>query len=173
MFTSLRPALLLLPLLLSACGFHPLYGEQSASSAALASVEITRIEDRAGQQLNWLLQDRFYGGHGQSAPAWKLAVTLHTEKQELGTRQDDVSTRARLTLIANFTLTPLTADGTAFTGHERSFVSYNIFTNPYATRTAEDNAMERGMEELADLMTNRIALYLAGQNSDGQKTTTP
>ena len=156
---------LALCLLLAACGFHPLYDKASASDASLATVQISRMDERVGQQLNWLLQDRFYGGHAQSAPEWKLDVTLSTDKQELGIRRDDVATRARLTLTASFTLTPLNSQGAALQGSERSFVSYNIFTNPYATRTADENATTRGLEELADLMTNRIALYLAGQHS--------
>ena len=168
MLNALRPALLLLVLLLPACGFHPLYDSHSHSKAALATVQISRLEDHTGQQLNWLLQDRFYGGQAQGTPTWKLDIHLTTDKQELGIRRDSVATRARLTLNATFTLTPLTGEGAPLRGSERSFVSYNIFTNPYATRTAEDNATNRGMEELADLVTNRIALYLAGQS--GTKT---
>jgi LPS-assembly lipoprotein len=169
MSKSLRPALLLFVLLLAACGFHPLYDQHSHGDDALAMVQISRLEDRTGQQFNWLLQDRFYGGQAQGTPVWKLDVHLTTEKQELGIRRDSVATRARLTMNATFTLTPLNGQGETLRGSERSFVSYNIFTNPYATRTAEDNATRRGMEELADLVTNRIALYLAGQT----RTKTP
>jgi len=156
------PALFLLLLTLAACGFRPLYGESARpAEQLLASVAIENIEDRSGQQLRLLLTDRFYSTAPQTSTKYRLAVRYVASKTELGIRRDDVATRARLALTGYFTLTPM--DGSEpFSGSERSFVSYNILLDPYATGAAEQNATERGLTQLADNMTNRIALYLAG-----------
>ena len=51
-FAPAAPAMLLL-IALSGCGFHPLYGEQSAFGydPTLASVEVRPVPDRVGQLL--------------------------------------------------------------------------------------------------------------------------
>lgn len=159
-------SLTLLLFVLAACGFRPLYGESThPAKQLLASVAIDNIEDRNGQQLRLLLADRFYSTSPQTSARYRLTVRYTASKQELGIRRDDVATRARLALTGYFTLTPV--DGSEpFKGSERSFVSYNILTDPYATSAAEQNATERGLTQLADNMTNRIALYLAGRDAD-------
>lgn len=156
---------LLLLLLLAACGFQPLYGTGARpAERELSEVKLDNIEGRNGQHLRLLLTDRFYGAHAASAqPRHHLAISFESYKEELGIRRDDVATRARLTLIGHFTLTPYDG-GKPFAGSERSFVSYNILIDPYATAAAEQNATDRGLEQIADAITNRVALYLAGQN---------
>ena len=147
-------------LMLSGCGFRPLYGD-SGTAAALAAVDITTIPDRNGQTLRPLLADRFYGARPPVTPSgWTLAVTFSTTKQSLGIRQDDTATRARLMLKAEVTLKKTGEDKPVFTSTERTFVSYNILTDPYATLAAEENAMNRGLTQLADTITQRVALTL-------------
>lgn len=157
-------------LALSACGFHPLYGEgMRPAELQLSTVSLENIEGRTGQKLRLMLADRFYGNHARSETMqYRLGVRYTTAKQELGIRRDDVATRARLNLTATFTLHDLTGAKPAFTGTERSFVSYNMLTDPYATSEAETDATERGLAQLADAITSRIALHLAGQNHENQ-----
>jgi len=159
-----RAALLACLLLLTACGFRPLYGEMR-SEQNLATVAIENMPGRSGQQLRLLLEDRFYAAVAPAAPQWKLTVTTTNAREDLGIRRDDVATRARLTVTASFTLTRAGETAPVFTGSERSFVSFNIFTDPNATSAAEANALDRGLTQLADLITNRVALYLSGTSS--------
>ncbi len=170
---ALPRLLILCGVMLSAtgCGFHPLYGSP-ASSALLSNVKIDNIEGETGQKLRLMLMDRFYGRAPMATtPAWHLSVTLKTAKEELGIRRDDVATRSRLRVLATFKLSPtdpVLADKTKpFEGQERSFVSYNILTDPYATTAAEDNALERGQTQIATQLATRIALYLEGKNVEG------
>ena len=110
-----------------------------------------------------MLSDRFYGSRAPATPEWRLEVGFTSVKQQLGIRRDDTATRARLTLKADFILRRMGEEEPVFKGSERSFVSYNILTDPYATLAAEENATERGLVQLSDMMASRIALYLAGQ----------
>ncbi len=162
-----------LPLLslmvLSACGFTPLYGNTKQAASHLSTVAIANLPDRPGQQLRLLLSDRFYGAQPQQPAQWNLSVTVNSSKEDLGLRRDDVATRARSSWVAQFALTRTGEAAPALTGTERSFVSYNIFTDPYATSAAEANAQERGLTQLADLITNRVALYLSAPSPSGSE----
>ena len=153
-------------LVLSACGFQPLYGTHQADSH-LAAVELANLPNRDGQQLRLLLEDRFYGAQPQAAAQWKLDVKVTSSREDLGIRRDAVATRARRTFTASFSLVSAGQQTAVFSGSERSFVSYNIFNDPYATTAAEDDAQTRGLTQLADLIANRIALYLSGQQPAG------
>jgi LPS-assembly lipoprotein len=162
-FRLLMLALLVPLLLLNGCGFTPVYGNKE-SSPQLSTVSIDNIGNREGQQLRLLLSDRFYSAQGQSAqPQWALKVTLTTGTEKLGIRRDDVATRARLNVSAVFELRKVGEATPIYKGVERSFVSYNILTDPYATTVAEDNALLRGQTQIADLIATRIALFLKGQ----------
>lgn len=148
-------------LLLSGCGFRPLYGDPQTAES-LATVDLAAMPEKDGQTLRLLLADRFYGARPPvTPPGWTLAVTLTTSKQSLGIRRDDTATRARLMIKAVVILRKVGADAPVLTTTERSFVSYNILTDPYATLAAEDNALERGLTQLADTITQRVALTLA------------
>ena len=172
----MRFALLLLLPLLAACGFEPLYGQPTATGQRveqqLADVAIDNLPDRRGQQLRLLLSDRFYGTTAPAPTArYRLAVTYTASKQDLGIARDDSATRSRLNLTASYKLIDATSKEPLLEGKERAFVSYNILTGPYATLAAEENAYDRGLVQLADLLTNRVALYLAGKSAALPATT--
>lgn len=147
-------------LILTACGFIPLYGSQT-TSMALAGVSIDNLPEREGQKLRLLLSDRFYGTQPPQVAQYRLAVTLNTSKEDLGIRSDDVATRARRGAYATFSLIPQGSTTAVLSGTERSFAGYNIFIDPYATEAAEQDALERTLVQVADQLTNRVALYLA------------
>jgi LPS-assembly lipoprotein len=147
-------------LLLSACGFTPLYAP-APTSAALASVQLETIAEREGQQLRLLLSDRFYATRPPAPARYKLSVTLSSTREDLGVRSDDIATRARRGVYATFALTPVGGTAPVLSGTERSFAGYNIYNDPYATDAAEVNALERSLTQVADQLTNRVALYLA------------
>lgn len=151
-------------LLLTACGFKPLYGTSDDGppvEARLTQVALDNIPDRRGQELRWKLADRFYGSAKPETPRYRLTVALTDYKEDLGIQRNDVATRARLTIIGTYTLRDLATGSTVLSGRERAFVSYNILTRPYATIAAEDDAYTRGIERLANLITSHIALAVS------------
>jgi LPS-assembly lipoprotein len=155
----MRILALLLLSLLPACGFSPVYG--TVSSPNLAGVALANIPERAGQQLRLALADRLYGVKAPVTPAlYALEVSLTRSTENLSIQRNDVATRARLTMTAYYTLRKRDTQEVVTKGRERSFVSYNILSGPYATITAEQSATERGVVELANMITNRVALAL-------------
>jgi len=149
-------------LFLTACGFQPLYGAPSPSGvrADLAAIEVGRIKDRAGQQLRNELVRRFHPDGRPRNPSYRLRVSLSMAKRELAFRKSQIATRANLRLTARFTLLN-GPDGKELTrGTSRITTSYDILSGDFATLAAEAEARRRGVRELADEITNRLAAYL-------------
>jgi LPS-assembly lipoprotein len=155
---------------LSACGFKPLYGNQADGAAAnagrttvseLSQVRIIPLSDRPGQLLHNELRNEI-NPRGQSRnPSYDLRVSLQETKQELAIRQDETATRANLRLQAKFTLLKNGAAERLFSGSSLSIVSYDIVDSEYATYTAEKNARQRGIRELAENIHLRLASYFS------------
>lgn len=147
---------------LAACGFRPLYGENSAgSSAHLAQIRIANIPDRSGQQLRNLLLDRLTPLGPPARPAYVLSVVLREGRQDLAIRKDESATRANLVLTAAFTLAAADSrDTRQFTGAAISTNSFNRLRSDFATLSAENDARYRGLRTLAEEIRMRVAAAL-------------
>lgn len=162
MLLRLAPALLGVLVLVSACGFRPLYGEQPAGevSADLSQVEIALISDRSGQILHNFLRDRINPRGRPVEPTHRLSVNLTESFQELGIRKDETATRVNFRAEARYSLVeldevtePVVAD------RLRSITSYNIVESEFATISARDDARERALRLLADKIATQVAVY--------------
>ena len=142
------------------CGFKPLLATDDGARGEIARVHIEQIEDRTGQQLRNALLLSFPPGDPEAPAAWRLKVTLNESKTRLGVVKQDVATRANLTLTARYALEDTAEGKTATAGEVRSVNSYNILESPYGTLAAERNARTRGVRQLADGLTARLAAWL-------------
>ena len=164
------PLLLIALLTLTGC-YQPVYGQKpllaspTAQEQKLNQVAITGIPEVDGQKLRNLLIDRFYFSGRPEKPDYALGVRLSVQKEKLGILKDATASRARLTLTASYTLTQNASGKVLFSGNSHSMVAYNIVDPEYATRGAEENATDRGLRELADLITTRVALALNQQDA--------
>lgn len=173
----LRKHFILLALFaLSACGFQPMYGDNSAVKLAapqlqnvrLAGIELAetpvtngvRIGDRLRQQFNNKLIDRIYTNGYPPAPAFELTVNVEATERETGIQKDATATRAELIMVGEMILR---ASGTleeVYRTKTRTRVAYNILDGQYGTLVAKENAYERAMETLADDIVRRLSLFL-------------
>ena len=153
--------LFLMPLL-SACGFQPLYGGGAPSGvrADLAAVEVGWIEDRIGQQMRNELLRRFHPDGGPRNPSYRLQVDLTVDKRELAVQKTEIPTRTNLRITARYILLKNMDGKTLIQGSARITTSYDILTSDFATLAAEADARRRGVRELADEITNRLAAFL-------------
>lgn len=159
---SMAAGLLLLMPLLSACGFQPLYGDPAAGGvrADLAAVEVGWIEDRIGQQMRNELIRRFHPEGRPRNPSYRLRVELSIDKRELAVKRTEIPTRTNLRITARFSLLKNMDGKELIRGSSRITTSYDIVTNDFATLAAEAEARRRGVRELADEITSRVAAYL-------------
>jgi LPS-assembly lipoprotein len=156
------PAVLVLALLLSACGLRPLYGggEGSPVAATLHSVTIAPIDGQVGWLVHNELSERLDPA-GQGAAAYRLEVELDDNITGFGIRGDRATTRERRTLRARYRLVDLSNGGVVLDATAGSDAGIDVVSSEYATVAAEQTAVERLSEVLADQIVARIALFAA------------
>lgn len=151
-------AVLLLPALLAACGFQPLYGRSGTASAGLASVYVQPIEGALGQQVRNALLDHV----GDSGVEKRYTLRTQVDKT-VGSQQiarDATTTRAEVVLTATYQL--LDADGSpVLNSTARSVAAYNLFDQQYAGTIAQRDAEERAARVMAQDIQTTIAAYFS------------
>lgn len=155
-----RLAVLAFALLLSACGLKPLYsgGAQGVAGQLLGSVEVPGIQGKAG----WLMRDalvRRLGAVGDGQKRYRLDVELDDQITGFGVRRDDVVTRERRTLRARYKLVDLASDTVIVDATAGSDAGIDVVSSEYATVAAENTALER----LSDIVADQIVARLAQQ----------
>lgn len=152
--------LALVALALPGCGLHPLYAGGNASPVvqALAQVEIAPIEGKTGYLMTNALRDRLPPRNG--APAtYRLEIKLDDQIQGLGVRRDDTITRERRTLRARYQLVDLADGEVVVDATAGSDAGIDVVSSEYATIAAENSALERLSDIVADQIVTRIAIH--------------
>jgi LPS-assembly lipoprotein len=155
-------ALLLAAALVSGCGLRPLYGGGADSSvaSALRSIEVGPIAGQAGWLVRNKLVDRL-GAAGESTPAYRLDVTLDDNITAFGIRSDQAATRERRTLRARYQLVSLATGQVVLDATAGSDAGIDVVSSEYATVAAEQTAVERLSEVVADQIVARLGLFAA------------
>jgi LPS-assembly lipoprotein len=153
--------ILLGALSLSACGLQPLYGGGSGSTVAttLRSVEVAPIDGQVG----WLVHNKLTERLGASGGprAYRLEVELDDNITGFGIRGDRAVTRERRTLRARYRLVNLSSGGVVLDATAGSDAGIDVVSSEYATVAAEQTAVERLSEVLADQIVARLGLFAA------------
>lgn len=155
-------ALLAALALLAGCGFQPLYGTTASSGGVTEQYQQIRVDpipDRIGQQIRNFLLDRL-NPYGQPArPAYRLVVEPTISFTELGIERDETATRALLLLNVQYFLLESATGRQLFSGSARSTNSFNIVDSDFATKSAENDALERAAREVSDAIRIRLGIY--------------
>lgn len=154
----------ILPLLalafLSACGLHPVYsgGSHGPVARKLGQVEVAPIEGKAGWLVRNALNDRLSAMDG-SGPTYRLVVKLDDQISGFGLRSDAAVTRERRTLRARYQLVDAATGAQVIDDTAGSDAGIDVTSSEYATIAAEDTALERLSQRIADQIVARLALY--------------
>jgi len=155
-------------LLLTACGFAPVYGERGAlprgAQTLLANVTVEPIEEREGQMLRNVLLDQMNPGGMPAKPTHRLAVKVTESTQETSIQKNQFSSRANLVLQATYILARISDGKRVTSGSSRITASYDIVEQPYATLAAEADARARAVREIGEDITQRIASALTASS---------
>ena len=154
----MKRAALLLALALPGCGLHPLYagGGDGAVASALAGVQVDAIEGKNGWLVANALRDRFAAS---GTPRYRLAVHLDDQIAGLGVRADDSVSRERRSLRARWQLIDAGSGTTLLDATAGSDEGIDVVRSEYATIAAENTALERLADIVADQIAARVALY--------------
>lgn len=163
----------LLPLILVAaslggCGLRPLYsgGAQGPVAQSLRNIEVAPIEGKAGWLVRNAINDRLAAVNGVT-PRYRLIVKLDDDISGFGVRADDAITRERRTLRARYQLVEIGRDAVVLDATAGSDAGIDVTSSEYATIAAENTALERLAQTVADQIISRLALY-ATRSANGQ-----
>ncbi len=149
-------------LALTGCGLRPLYGGGSSSpiAASLRSIEVAPIAGQVGWLMHNKLSDRL-GATGADTAAYRLEVELDDNITGFGIRGDRAVTRERRTLRARYRLIDLRNGGVVLDATAGSDAGIDVVSSEYATVAAEQTAVERLSEVVADQIVARLGLFAA------------
>ena len=158
-----RSFLLLGLLVLSGCGFRPLYAPDAPCDAASA-VRVDTIAEREGQLLRRGLLALFEP-HGPCAhPLYNLVTTVEIQKSEFGLRRDNTAQRNRMTATVNYQLLDIKTKAPVYRAKKTAITSYAIgssaTTSVLPLIVSEKDAKARLMEELALAIHTDVLVYL-------------
>lgn len=150
---------------LPGCALRPLYADGGAGSVAssLRAVEVAPIGGQNGWLIRNALNDRLHR-QGESTPRYRLEVELDDDITGLGIRQDNAITRERRTLRARYRLIDAATGGVLVDQTASADAGIDVTGSEYATAAAEQTALERLSDNIADQIVARLATY-AGRSS--------
>jgi LPS-assembly lipoprotein len=151
-----------LALLTAGCGLQPLYGGGASGTVAstLRSVQVAPIEGQSGWLVRNKLQERLGDGGGDPV-RFRLEVELDDDITSFGIRGDRAATRERRTLRARYRLVEIERGTVVLDATAGSDAGIDVVSSEYATIAAEQTALERLAEVVADQIAARLGLFAA------------
>ncbi|HEV2563138.1 MAG TPA: LPS assembly lipoprotein LptE [Rhizomicrobium sp.] len=167
-----RLAALGLALMLSACGFRPLYGTYGASPGGqrvFASIYVAPIElERVGYELRNSLIDALEASGNPQGAIYQLNVKLKEHSEGIALNATASVTRYNYTLLANYELIDARKGTVIIKGDESTLSAYNVVTSPYATLVAQQDAQKRAADDIAQHLRIDLGIYFARRARGGQ-----
>jgi LPS-assembly lipoprotein len=160
-------------LLLSSCGWTPLYAdiETEAASEELRAIKVDPIAERIGQRLEIALRNSFNPTGEPTPTRYRLNTTLVVVLGNLGIQSQGLATLGQLDAYATYRLIDLQTGGILLTNTIHVANSFDLNPNQYSTIVGEDDAGVRSVAELDQEIVTRLTLFM--QRRTGTKSTKP
>jgi len=164
-------------LILSSCGFEPMYGTHSAATeaidTALPNLDISNIPDRDGQYLRNLLIDRLYT-HGRPEDAlYTVTFSRLTEAiSNLGIDKQATATRAQIQILTHMELIDKSTGKPVLQRDLKVVGAYNLLDDQLSTLMSKQNVIDSVLQELRDDAVTELSLYFR-RKAMGQPTVNP
>ncbi|HSM94800.1 MAG TPA: LPS assembly lipoprotein LptE [Rhizomicrobium sp.] len=156
--------LLAAALVLSGCGFRPLYGTMGANPAGqriFASIYVEPIEhERMGYNLRNKLMDLLRGASRAQDAAYRLNVTVTETREGVALQNDATITRYDLAFTAKYELTDAKLN-VVTKGEETTLESFDVAQSPYASLTGQEEAEHRAAQDLAEHIQIDLGVHFA------------
>lgn len=163
---------LVITLIISACGFKPMYGQNSATGAGLAQVmaniDIDPVRSASGRQerLSQLIENNLSDRispltSDRSTTQYILKANYDVEERGYGIREDESVTLQNLRLSVGFALIDINSDESIMDGTARAIVTYDLVQSDFSNKVARETSLERLSEEVANQIITRIGTYLS------------
>lgn len=151
--------------LLSACGFEPVYGNREGRTDAVEVMRFIAVETapgRHGELLKAEIEDRL-NPEAIAAPArYRLKVDLQPAAEPSILEPDGTASRYTLKLVAPYRMIRIADNAELASGTVRHQLSYNVSErDDYSTIIGQQDAMRRGLTEVAEDVKQRISAVVA------------
>lgn len=156
-------AIALLSLVLTGCGFRPLYSTSEQGTFILknlAAIDVRAKNDSIGRELEFGLENALaYDG----TDVYQLVMTYQRATRNIAIEQDQDVTRRNLQLTVNFVLRQSDTNKTLFKSTAFSVVGYNLVDTQFANIMSERDANKRAVAALYDDIRAQLAIYFQRQ----------
>ncbi|HUX79753.1 MAG TPA: hypothetical protein VMW10_08440 [Alphaproteobacteria bacterium] len=158
-YKSLIP--LSLCLLLSACGFRPLYTPCQGRGEVAYPIKIATISNREGQILRNYLLDLLTPEGPPQCPLYILEITLTETIRPIGINKDETTTRSEAILTAALVLKDAKTNSIVYKHRTKAINSFSILSqNYYADLVAGEYAKKEATRLLAEKIMLLVTTYI-------------
>jgi len=148
-----RRSLLILPLVLTACGFTPVYAPGEVGAGLRGKVEVAEPDTVDTYLLVQNLEERL----GRATqPVYSLSLVLVTATQGLAITANNETTRYSLIGDVAYSLRKIDSQDIIASGNVNNFTGYSATGSTVETLASERDARERLMVILADQLTTQL-----------------
>lgn len=154
-------ALAIASLLLTGCGFRPLYAKSATDAgvqSALSRVEVQEQKERVGFDVRSRLVELLAPGGGEG-PAYDLAIRIKERQEGLAIEPDTSVTRYNFELTGFFVLREKASGKVMTKGSSRAVAAYNVVDSQFATEIAQRDVRDRAARTLGEDIYKQLAIY--------------
>ena len=157
---SFKKTILVTLLLVSSCGFSPLYKHQTSTELA---EKISIAEPKTQNEFIFYSQltNRFSGGSGK----YILNYTIDTAKEDSGLNVDGTVHRIKVSGSVSFKITDAETGGEVLSDKEEMYLSYSNFGSTAAVLNADRTTNKELIVLLADKIADKISLFIVEKSS--------
>ncbi|MDW3224029.1 MAG: LPS assembly lipoprotein LptE [Paracoccaceae bacterium] len=148
-----RNILFVVPLMLAACGFTPVYAPGGTGAQFQNNISVQAPTTRDGFLLTQRLEQRL--GRAANAP-YTLNYTVRSSAANLAVDTEGSVTRFNLIGVANYSLIETSTGRVVASNSVDNFTGYSAAGTTVATLAAERDAQQRLMVMLADQIVTRV-----------------
>ena len=157
-------ALMAAPLLLSGCGFKPLYGEEKGATdvpAELKDIYVANIPQRFGQQLRLALQTQMAEDGPEDPHKYKLVVQPSISAESIDIHGDNTTGRTRMLATARWQLLTIEQTPQLVTqGYAQTMDGYTSTYEQYFAQSLNmENTLGRVAQALGEQVTQQVATW--------------
>jgi LPS-assembly lipoprotein len=156
-------AVLTLALLLSACGFRPLYGMNGAEPGAqrlFSSIYVdTDDTEIVGYELRNAVMDLMHCTNDPRAARYRLRFSVRQAREGVTIAPDAAITRYDYTLNVKYTLEDAKTGAAITSGTESTLSAYDVVSSPYSTLVAQQSAQKTASQDVASRLQIDLAIY--------------
>lgn len=154
-------------LVLTACGFEPLYAAKQNEGSVLigSSFKVDNVDfGRPGQKLQYRLEDLLNHGRNENK-IYRLKVALEKRTDGIGIQKDRFITRYNVRVRAVYEVFDIATSKKVIAGTSSMVGGYDAVTSQFGTYAADENVTLSLMDELAKDIVLSISTKLSDAKS--------